>query len=52
MAKKIIATGIPKDEVDDMVTTLQNLGATDVKKTKDGTQDGEDTFTVQGNLPS
>jgi hypothetical protein len=43
MAKQIVATEIPAEDVDDIVTAFQNLGATDITKT----QQSDGTYTVQ-----
>jgi hypothetical protein len=47
MAKQLVATEVPADEVDEIKEAFTALGATDVQATKQA----DDTFTVEGNFP-
>jgi hypothetical protein len=47
MAKQLLATEIPADEIDDVEATFKALGATDIKKEKQ--LDG--TYNLEGNFP-
>lgn len=47
MSKQLTATGIPAEDVDDIVQSFKDLGSTDVKSTEQ--PDG--TYTIVGTLP-
>ena len=47
MAKQLLATEIPADEIDNVEEVFKALGATDIKKEK--LPDG--TFNLEGNFP-